>query len=103
MKYKSSICESVHQAAQDLQQSGLIDVKTMREFDAMCIKPAEPLSKSAIKKIRLGTKLSQPVFAACLNVSPSAVKQWEIGEKRPGGAALKLLHLVQDHGIDILF
>jgi putative transcriptional regulator len=30
------------------------------------------------------------------------VQKWEIGQKRPTGTALKLLHLVQKNGLDIV-
>jgi putative transcriptional regulator len=42
------------------------------------------------------------VFAALLNTSLSTVQKWEIGQKRPTGTALKLLHLVQKCGLDIV-
>jgi putative transcriptional regulator len=43
------------------------------------------------------------VFAAILNVSVSTVQKWETGEKKPGGASLKLLNLVRRKGIEILY
>ncbi len=46
--------------------------------------------------------VSQAVFAALLNTSVSTVQKWEIGQKRPTGTALKLLHLVQKNGLDIV-
>ena len=57
-------------------------------------KPAE------IKKLRKAAKVTQPIFAALLNVSESAVQKWETGQKRPDGAALKLLRVVQRLGLD---
>lgn len=56
----------------------------------------------ALAKARERSKVSQPVFARYLNTSASMVKQWESGEKHPRGMALKLLSLVQKHGIEIL-
>jgi len=44
----------------------------------------------------------EALFAALLNTSVSTVQKWEIGAKRPTGTALKLLHLVQKNGIDIV-
>jgi len=32
----------------------------------------------------------------------STVQKWEIGQKHPAGTALKLLHLVKKHGLEIL-
>ncbi len=39
------------------------------------------------------------VFANYFNVTPNLVSKWERGEKRPSGTALKLLSLVEKHGI----
>lgn len=49
------------------------------------------MTPNQIKKIRLPEKISQPVFASFLSVSPSTVKKWETGEKIPSGIALRLL------------
>lgn len=46
--------------------------------------------------------VSQAVFASLLNTSPSTVQKWEIGQKRPTGTALKLLHLVQQRGLEVV-
>ena len=43
--------------------------------------------------------MSQTVFAYYLNVTPNLVSKWERGEKKPSGPALKLLSLVERHGI----
>jgi putative transcriptional regulator len=55
-----------------------------------------------IKRIRTASRVSQAVFAALLNTSVSTVQKWEIGQKRPTGTALKLLHLVQKKGLEIV-
>jgi len=94
-----SIIEVVHESAKDLYDIGLIDAVTMRKFDAMCLPMVKKLSPSQIKKIRARARLSQPVFAHVLNVSPSTIKHWEIGDKQPSGAALKLLNIVEQKGI----
>jgi putative transcriptional regulator len=46
------------------------------------------------KQHRETSQVSQAVFAAMHNTSLSTVQKWEIGQKRPTGTALKLLHLV---------
>ncbi len=79
-----------------------MDQITLREFDRMCLPPVEPLEPDEIKSIREKSRVSQAVFAALLNTSLSTVQKWEIGTKRPTGAALKLLHLVQKRGIEIV-
>jgi putative transcriptional regulator len=58
------------------------------------------MEPETIKQIREAANVSQAVFAAILNTSLSTVQKWEIGQKRPSGTALKLLHLVQKRGLD---
>lgn len=95
-KHKSAIIEAVHQTAQGFHRAGAMDQLTMREFDRLCLPPIEPLEPEQIKQIRKAANVSQSVFAALLNTSVSTVQKWEVGQKRPTGIALKLLHLVQE-------
>jgi len=96
------ILEAVHATAKGLHAAGAIDQVTMREFDHLSLSPAPPLRPAQIKRIRETSKVSQAVFAALLNTSVSTVQKWEIGQKRPTGTALKLLHLVQKNGLEIV-
>lgn len=99
-KTKSTILEAVHDTAKGLHKAGVLDQVTLREFDRLCLPPIEPLRPEQIKEIREATRVSQAVFAAILNTSVSTVQKWEIGQKRPTGTALKLLHLVQKRGLE---
>jgi len=99
-KTKSIILEIVHDTAKGLHKAGVLDQVTLREFDQLCLPPIEPLGPEQIKQIREATRVSQAVFAAILNTSISTVQKWEIGQKRPTGTALKLLHLVQKRGLE---
>ena len=101
-KTKSAILEAVHETASGLHAVGVMDQVTLREFDRLCLPPVEPLAPSEIKRIREDTRVSQAVFAALLNTSLSTVQKWEIGQKRPAGTALKLLHLVQKKGLEVV-
>ncbi|MGK2961004.1 MAG: helix-turn-helix domain-containing protein [Gemmatimonadaceae bacterium] len=65
---------------------------TAREVEA---EPAPELDAADVRKIRRDLEISQPVFAAALNVSPETVKAWEQGKAPPGGAAARLLQIVQ--------
>ena len=58
--------------------------------------------ESKIKKFRLCAGVSQAVFAKIINVSVAAIKQWERGERKPSGPALKLLNLVESKGLDVI-
>jgi putative transcriptional regulator len=99
-KQKSVILEAVHDTAKGLHKAGVIDQVTLREFDHWCLLPIGPMEPETIKQIREAANVSQAVFAAILNTSLSTVQKWEIGQKRPSDTALKLLHLVQQRGLD---
>jgi putative transcriptional regulator len=45
--------------------------------------------------LRARLRLSQPIFARALNVSPDTVRAWEQGKRRPDGAALRLLQVTE--------
>ncbi|MEY4704900.1 MAG: hypothetical protein RL042_1102 [Nitrospirota bacterium] len=98
-KTKSAILDAVHDTAKGLHKAGVMDQVTLREFDRLCLPPIAPLAPAQIKHIREASRVSQAVFAALLNTSLSTVQKWEIGQKRPTGTALKLLHLVQERGL----
>jgi putative transcriptional regulator len=101
-KTKSAILEAVHETAKGFHNADVMDQVTMREFDRLCLPPIEHLPPEAIKQIRETSHVSQAVFAALLNTSVSTVQKWEIGQKKPTGTALKLLHLVQKKGLEII-
>lgn len=61
-----------------------------------------PLTPAEIRAIRRQGRMTQREFARHLNVSLSTVQKWEIGDKHPEGATLKLLQIVRREGIAIL-
>jgi len=98
--YRSKVAAAVHESMEDLYETGAIAKKTMREFDEMCLTPVRKFTARDIQKLRERENMSQPVFARHLNVTKSLVSQWERGEKRPRGASLKLLTLIEKKGLD---
>ena len=98
-KYRSDAMGAVDETMAALHKVGAIDKQTMRRFDEACLTPVQPLSPNQIKALREREHVSQTVFANYLNVTPNLVSKWERGEKRPSGPALKLLSLVEKHGI----
>lgn len=50
-----------------------------------------------IRAIRTKLALSQPLFAAALNVSPQTIKAWERGARTPDGPTLRLLEIAEEH------
>lgn len=97
-----SLTEVIHETAKDLHEAGVMTEQTMREFDAMCLPPIKHYTATQIKRIRKRNHASQAVFAAYLNTTPSTVQKWEQGQKKPSGLALKLLSLVDRHGLALL-
>jgi putative transcriptional regulator len=57
--------------------------------------PPRPMSRAEIHRLRDRLKVSQAVFAKCLNVSTKLVQAWEGGTRQPDGAALRLLRLAE--------
>jgi len=75
---------------------------TLRMVGKDALPKVEPMSPSQIVAVRERTGVSQAVMAAFLNVAVSTISQWERGERHPTGAALKLLHVVKQNGIEVL-
>jgi putative transcriptional regulator len=92
-KYKSDAFEAIHSTVKGMYRAGTIGKATMRKFDE---------SPARIKRIRESHRVSQPVFARYLNTSESTIEKWESGVKKPSGMALKLLDIVEKHGLKVL-
>ena len=101
-KFKSDALKAIHTSATALHKVGAISKSTMREFDASCIAALNTIDPQHIKRIRESAHVSQPVFARYLNTSESTIQKWETGMKHPSGMALKLLSVVQKHGLQVL-
>ena len=98
-QYRSPVMASIHETAEGLHAADLMDKRTMREFDDLCLTPVRLLKPRQIRALRLREGASQAVFARYLNVTTGLVSQWERGEKHPQGASLKLLALVAKNGL----
>ena len=98
-KYRSEAMAAIHETMEALHRVGAVNKQTMRKFDDACLTPVQPLSPKRIKALRQREHVSQTVFANYLNVTPNLISKWERGEKRPSGPALKLLSLVEKHGL----
>jgi putative transcriptional regulator len=98
-QYRSRAMASIHETAEGLHAAGVMDKQTMRKFDEACLTPVRPLRAEEIRALREREGASQAVFARYLNVTTGIVSQWERGEKHPQGTSLKLLSLVEKHGL----
>lgn len=101
-RFRSAASEALHTSAAMLHKVGALDKATMRDFDARHLAVPSDIEPAQIKQIREANNVSQPVFARYLNTSESTVEKWETGAKRPSGMALKLLSVVQKHGLRVL-
>lgn len=101
-KPKSDAFSAIHSAALGLHRAGAITKTTLREYDALCLDSIPEFNAEDIKRIREHAHVSQPVFARYLNTSESTVQKWETGQKRPSGMALRLLSVVEKHGLEVL-
>lgn len=100
--YRSDAAAAIHELISDFHEIGLVDKRTMREFDESCLTPVEELTPEQIKAIREETRASQSVFARHLNVTPLVINQWESGKRKPSGTSLKLLTLVKNKGLQCI-
>lgn len=101
-KFKSDAFEAIHSSASGMFRAGTINKATMRHFDKTCLTVPTTFAPADIKQLREKHHVSQPVFARYLNTSESTVEKWEAGTKKPSGLALKLLTVVQKHGLEVL-
>jgi len=100
--YRSKLSAAIHQFAEDLHGVDLLSKKTMRELDESCLTPIKPFAPSDVEALRRREEVSQAVFARYLGLSTNLISQWERGEKKPSGSALKLLSLIEKNGLDFV-
>jgi len=93
---RDSIKKSISETVQDLVSSGIKTSFTQKELNSLGVEiPEVKLSAIQIQEIRKQINLSQTVFARLLNVSPSSIRQWEQGKRKPTGATKVLLELLK--------
>lgn len=86
-RFRSDASEAIHSAVSGLYRAKVINKKTMRQYDKLCIEKAPEFNPKDIARIRKGLNVSQSVFAIYLNTTVSNVRQWERGDKKPSGIA----------------
>lgn len=98
----SEILNIAHEMAKDLASVGAMDEITMRKINVLCLPPIQPFKPEDVKRIRKENHVSQAVFAAILGIGKTTVQQWEMGIKKPSGAARRLLDLIDRKGLSFL-
>ena len=99
---RKSIADSIANTVRDLNKSGLVDDITMKNIEKLCLPEIQEYTPEKIVSLRKTFKLSQAALASIFNISPSTVSKWEQGNKKPAGAARKLLDIIERKGIEAL-
>ena len=93
---RKSMKEALGSVVQGMVDNGIKTSFTEVELKQLGVKvPLINIDAERIKEIRKDINLSQSVFAKLLNVSSSAVKQWEQGKRTPTGSTKVLLELLK--------
>ena len=104
---KQRIRAEIVEISRGMHRVGLVsdaelEQTTLRMLGRDALPKVAALSPGEIASVRQQAGLSQSVLAGYMNVAVNTVSQWERGERRPTGAALKLLHMVKRSGIEPL-
>jgi putative transcriptional regulator len=51
LAYPSRILAAIHETAEDLHSVGILPTRTLREFDALCLTPGQPLTLPEIRQM----------------------------------------------------
>lgn len=105
LKGKARLRAEIVEGARALHRIGAysddeLEKTTIRMLGRDALPKVAPLSPKEIVAMRERAGVSQAVLAGFLNVAVKTVSQWERGERRPTGAALKLLHVVKAKGLE---
>jgi putative transcriptional regulator len=84
-----------------LHSIGAVSKQTLRDFETHCA-PPPAYTAEMIRRLRESLHISQAVFAVYLNASISTVQKWENGDKKPSGAAARLLSVIERKGLEVL-
>ena len=95
----SNIQDTINDLAHGLYKAEIIDKKTLRTLTDEDLPVLHEFTGEEIQLLRKKQSLSQAVFAKYLNVSPAMVRGLEQGKRHAHGAILKLLNIVERHGI----
>lgn len=98
----SRVLDEAMEMAQAMFKAGAMNKITMREIEQLCLPPLPTLTADDVRRIRVKAQMSQAAFADYLYVGTSTVAQWEQGKKKPSGASVRLLDLIDRKGIEVL-
>lgn len=74
---------------------------TLRNIRSLQLPVMPEYTPARMINIRKKVRLSQAALAKVFNISPSAVRKWEVGDKSPSGASKKLYELIERKGLEV--
>ena len=74
---------------------------TLKQINDLLIPKITDLSPRQIASLREREGVSQSVVAVCLGVTASTVRSWEGGFRTPSKSSLRLLQLLDKHGLEL--
>lgn len=106
-KKPSRLAKELAETVEGMHGAGLFDRKTyekitMRHLGQQNMPTVSPISAEQIRAMREHANMSQAVFARHLNLTVGYISQLERGAKRPTGAALALLNVINRKGIEAI-
>ncbi len=106
-KKSSRLTKTLLETADDMRRVGVLNEQlhekiTLRHLRGKVGEGAQPISGEEIRSLREQARLSQAVFARCLNLTVGYISQLERGAKRPTGPALVLLNVIRRKGIEAM-
>jgi len=96
----SNLKDTINDLAHGLYNADVIDKKTLRNLTDEDLPILNEYTGEEIQNLRKKQHLSQSVFAKYMNVSPAIIRSLEQGQRHAHGAILKLLNIVDKHGIN---
>jgi putative transcriptional regulator len=104
VKNSERIANELLETALALSKHDVLSVQELAQVKALCTPPPVYTPEKIVRIRTRKAKMSQAVFAGFLNVTTSTVQKWESESsgKHPGGAAAKLLQLIDAKGIEAI-
>lgn len=93
--------DEIIETVRSMHKHGLMTATKLREYEVIC-EVVPTYTAEDVKNLRSRLNVSQAALAKVMNASPSAVRAWESGQKRPGGTACKLLSVLDRKGLEAL-
>ncbi|MBD9644631.1 MULTISPECIES: helix-turn-helix domain-containing protein [Pantoea] len=102
--------KDLQEIARDFNEIGVVTDELKEKIDSRVrlreLRASLPvlhmMSGDEINQLRQRYNLSQAMLAAYVGMSVGTVVKWEREEKKPNGAALRLLNLIERKGLEVL-